>query len=227
MGATWAKKKPKTRKDGTTRLYCSSLPRPGHGIYRDGGSLGGGLWGCQLLWGAGGLVAFGLRFWWLTAWLCEWEVCGNRLFLVRHGNRYREQGRSILVYIDTMISIYYRYLIILIALVGLSGCTTIGCCFSFANSKKDSSINYFIIGFGLLTVPKPEVQTAILATKMQALGAIISDQSGIKLGLGYSSSQVVAIPNSAKDVRVEISEKPGGSLVVDAPAALLSSDSKN
>ncbi len=76
-------------------------------------------------------------------------------------------------------------------------------------------------------MPKPEAQTAILATKMQTLGVVLSDQPGTKLGLGYSSSQVVAIPDGAKDVRVEISEKPGGPVVVDAPSALLTPGPKN
>lgn len=86
---------------------------------------------------------------------------------------------------------------------------------------EGGSIHYLILGVGIVTVPKPETQTAVLATKAQALGINISDQPGLKLGLGYSSSTVVAIPDNADDVRVEVSQRPGGPLKVESPMAKL------
>jgi len=78
-----------------------------------------------------------------------------------------------------------------------------------------------VIGFGIISVPKPEQKVAVLATKSQSLGVSISDQPGLKLGVGYASSTVVAVPHGAEDVRVEISQSPGGPLKVDTQKATL------
>jgi hypothetical protein len=58
-------------------------------------------------------------------------------------------------------------------------------------------------------------------TLFTTLGLHISDQPGMKLGLGYSTSSTVAIPDHAEDVRVEISQRPGGAIIVDSPKAHL------
>lgn len=76
----------------------------------------------------------------------------------------------------------------------------------------------------MVTIPKPKSETAVLATRTQAIGMQLSDQPGMKLGLGYSSGSVIAIPNSAEDVRVEISERIGGSVVVDSSSSKLKNE---
>jgi hypothetical protein len=95
-------------------------------------------------------------------------------------------------------------------------------CMSFPIQGGENSVHYLIIGVGMVTVPKPEKETAILATKSQALGVSLTDQPGLVVGIGYSSSTVIAIPDGAEDVRVEVSQKPGGPLIIAAPKADLS-----
>ena len=82
-------------------------------------------------------------------------------------------------------------------------------------------MHYLIIGFGVVSVAKPQGQTAVLATKTQALGISLSDQPGTKLGIGYSAGSFVAIPANAEDVRVEISQQVGGPLTVESAKNVL------
>ena len=102
----------------------------------------------------------------------------------------------------------------------LSGCSGLSCCLTLPMAGK-SSIHYVVFGLGIISVPKPDTQTAILATKTQVLGLVVSDQPGAKIGVGYSSGSVVAIPDGAEDVRVEISQQPGGKVAITAPSANL------
>lgn len=76
---------------------------------------------------------------------------------------------------------------------------------------------HLIIGFGIIGIN--EADNAVTATQTQSLGVSISDRPGLKLGLGYASSTVVTVAPGASDVRVEVSRKPGGPLVVDTPSA--------
>jgi hypothetical protein len=110
---------------------------------------------------------------------------------------------------------------ILMGLLLLTGCKAIKCCLTIPADHTGDSISYLVIGVGVITVPKPEKQTAVLATKAEILGINISNQPGLKVGLGYSSSSVVEIPDNAEDVRVEISQKPGGPLKIKSEKAKL------
>ena len=114
----------------------------------------------------------------------------------------------------------YVRVALLMGFLALGGCTSVTCCMGLSFDEKDS-IHYVVIGLGIVTVPKQASETAVLATRTQALGVQLSDQPGAKLGLGYSSGSVVAIPNTAEDVRVEISERIGGSIVVESPSSTL------
>lgn len=76
---------------------------------------------------------------------------------------------------------------------------------------------HLIIGFGIIAIN--EADNAVTATQTQGLGVSISDRPGLKLGLGYASSTVVTVAPGAADVRVEVSQKPGGPLIVDTPSA--------
>lgn len=91
----------------------------------------------------------------------------------------------------------------------LSGCIAI--------PGKGGTKHYLIIGFGVVSVN--ESDDAVMATQTQALGVSISDRPGLKLGIGYASSTVVSVAPGAKDVRVEVSQRPGGPLVVDTQRA--------
>lgn len=117
-------------------------------------------------------------------------------------------------------SITIALLAIMTVMIVLPGCSSIGCCMTVSVDRKDS-LHYVILGIGVVSISKPESEMAVLATQSQALGLHISDQPGMKLGVGYSTSSTVAIPDHAEDVRVEISQRPGGPIIVDSPKALL------
>jgi len=112
----------------------------------------------------------------------------------------------------------------LFMILALSGCGSIRCCPTIMFQNNVESLNYLIIGVGIVTVPKPDVDTAVLATKFQALGVSVSDQPGMKLAIGYTSSSVVAIPDNAADVRVDVSQKLGGPLTIHTQKATLNGD---
>ena len=104
--------------------------------------------------------------------------------------------------------------LILFALI-LSACSPL------AFKGKDNSIQYVILGFGVVTVPKPQSEVAITAAKATTLGLSISNQPGLKFSLGYSSGFFLAIPDHAKDVRLEVYERLGGPITVDTISAEL------
>jgi hypothetical protein len=64
-----------------------------------------------------------------------------------------------------------------------------------------------VVGFGIVSVPATNAPNTQVA-KTQAIGLIVSDQPGIKLGLGYSSSTVVQIATN-QNILVEVSARPG------------------
>ena len=106
----------------------------------------------------------------------------------------------------------------------ISGCASTSCCVSL-KYESEEALHYLIIGVGIVTVPKSGQQDAVTATKLDVFGIAISDQPGLKLGVGYSSSAVVAVPDGAEDVRVEVSHTPGGGMTVGAQRALLKNSS--
>lgn len=81
---------------------------------------------------------------------------------------------------------------------------------------KEGTQHFIILGFGIVTVKKSEGETAVIATNTQALGINVSDQPGLKLGVGYSSSTVLTVPDAirADDVRMEVSKHPLGTLKI-------------
>lgn len=83
---------------------------------------------------------------------------------------------------------------------------------------KNGTVHYLIVGFGIVSVNESQSQ-AVIATDAHTLGISISDQPGLKLAVGYSSSTVVTIPDGAEDVRVEVSKIPGSPIVIDVPRA--------
>ncbi|WP_051361111.1 hypothetical protein [Desulfuromonas sp. TF] len=97
---------------------------------------------------------------------------------------------------------------------------------AFPLKDRSGSIHYLIIGAGVVTVPKNHHETAVLATRSHALGVVVSDQPGVKMGVGYLSSQVLAVPEGAEDVRVEIFRAPGGPIIVDTQRATLESEKR-
>jgi hypothetical protein len=85
---------------------------------------------------------------------------------------------------------------------------------------EGSTTHHLIIGIGVVSIDEPK-EKALLTTDVQALGISVSDRPGLKLGIGYSSATVVSVAENAEDVRVEVSKKAGGSLIVDTQSAIL------
>lgn len=88
---------------------------------------------------------------------------------------------------------------------------------------KDGTSYFIIIGFGVVRIKRPAGETAALVTDSQALGINVSDQPGLKVGAGYSSSTVLTVPDGtrAEDVRIEVSKHPFGSLKITTHSAKL------
>lgn len=62
-----------------------------------------------------------------------------------------------------------------------------------------------VLGFGIVSVPSATNAPGTQVTKTQAIGLVLSDQPGIKAGIGYSSSLVTQVaPN--QNVAVEVSK---------------------
>jgi hypothetical protein len=83
-----------------------------------------------------------------------------------------------------------------------------GCIPFTSNGTK----HVMVVGFGIVSVPATNAPNTQVA-KSQAIGLIVSDQPGIKVGLGYSSSTVVQIATN-QNVLIEVSARPGKPLTV-------------
>ncbi len=79
--------------------------------------------------------------------------------------------------------------------------------------------HYLIIGVGLVHAPAHDA--AVLVTRTQALGLSVNTDPAAKFALGYASGTVVSVPDSADDVRVEVSGRPGGMLNIHSQSSVL------
>jgi hypothetical protein len=133
---------------------------------------------------------------------------------------------------DFIFSRKWLFLILVFGVILVSGCTSLlnrgkddisGDGIVIPIEGKEGTKHYVIIGFGIVTVKKTEGETAAIATNSQALGINLSDQPGLKLGVGYSSSTVLTVPDGAlaDDVRLEVSKRPFGLLKVTTHSAKL------
>lgn len=82
--------------------------------------------------------------------------------------------------------------------------------------RSGNTVHYLIIGIGVVSVPADQETADIRVTRLNALGVSLVDQPGLRLGLGYASGTVVAVPERVEDVRVEVSHLPFGPLHVRA-----------
>lgn len=87
-------------------------------------------------------------------------------------------------------------------------------CSGIKISDGKGSIHHLIVGIGIVTCPDTRTENGILATKSNSLGLQISNQPGLKFALGYASSYVTAIPETADNVLVEIFQRPFGPLIL-------------
>lgn len=96
-----------------------------------------------------------------------------------------------------------RGLLVVSATVLTTGCASTACCLTTAH-ETEGSIRYTVIGFGVISIPKPKEQEEIFAAKMKAVGLVVTNQPGLKVGLGYSSSSVISIPSNTDNAVVEV-----------------------
>lgn len=81
---------------------------------------------------------------------------------------------------------------------------------------RDGVDYHLIVGLGVVRT-KASDDGSVVATDARSLGVVVSDRPGLKLGVGYSSSTVVSVPDGAEDVRVEVSRRPWGPFVLEVP----------
>ena len=106
------------------------------------------------------------------------------------------------------------YAPLLLGLVGSLAVAGVGGC-SGVPIRSGESVHYLIIGIGVVSVPDP-AGPEVRVDRLRALGLTLADHPGLRLSLGYTSGIVVAVPEDAGDVRVEVSQRPFGPLRVQA-----------
>jgi hypothetical protein len=87
-------------------------------------------------------------------------------------------------------------------------------CFHLCYTGKDETRHHLIIGVGVVRVSDPQAEFAV-ASSVRALGVSVTDRPGMRFAAGYSSSDVVLVPEDAEDVRIEVTRSPFGPLRVD------------
>lgn len=110
---------------------------------------------------------------------------------------------------------------ILVALLTAS-CASTTCCLT-SIQETDNATRYVVIGFGVITIPKQKGVDGILATKTKAVGLVVTNQPGLNVGLGYSSSSVVAIPSDTSNTVVEVSTCMDEGIFVNAKSSQIQS----
>jgi hypothetical protein len=88
------------------------------------------------------------------------------------------------------------------SLAGLSFLILTSCVPFTSNGTRHT----LVLGFGIVSMPATNTAVAQI-TKTQAIGFVLSDQPGIKAGIGYTSSIVTQIGTN-QNILVEVSTKP-------------------
>ena len=81
---------------------------------------------------------------------------------------------------------------------------------------SEDTRHYLIIGVGVVSVPQSQPERSVSVHRMQALGVSVSDQPGLKLGIGYASALVTSIPHEVSSTVVEVSNRPFGPIRISA-----------
>ena len=80
---------------------------------------------------------------------------------------------------------------------------------------ENGAVHHLIIGIGVVsTNGNKSSAESINVTKTNVLGFYISNQPGLKVGVGYSSSRTLQIPLDS-NVIVEVDEKPMGTVLIE------------
>ncbi len=95
----------------------------------------------------------------------------------------------------------------------LAGCSNLFCCATLVRESGDS-IDYVVLGFGVISVPAPGGPPGALVTRVRALGVLASDQPGPRLSVGYAAASAVAVPADTGDTVIEASTCAGTGVIV-------------
>ncbi len=96
----------------------------------------------------------------------------------------------------------------------LALCTLCGCS-GIKWAGRDGTIHHVILGFGVVSVPANNDKSSVVATRSETLGIHVSDQPGVRVAIGYTSSSTIAVPETTENIVVEVSQRPFGRLVVE------------
>lgn len=91
----------------------------------------------------------------------------------------------------------------------ISGCAGV----SYKDDK--GAVHHLIIGIGIVSTPKQD-NAGVSVIKTEVIGIHASSQPQFKFGAGYLGASVIAIPMSTENIVIEVSQKPFGSLTVEA-----------
>jgi hypothetical protein len=72
--------------------------------------------------------------------------------------------------------------------------------------QSNGTKHVIVLGFGFVSVPMTNTP-GVQVSKSQAIGLIVSDQPGTKVGLGYSSSTIVQVSTN-ENMLIEVSARP-------------------
>jgi hypothetical protein len=84
-------------------------------------------------------------------------------------------------------------------------------------TDNEGTIHHLVLGIGVVSVAQDSA-TGVTVTDATVLGAALSNQPGLKFGLGYSASTVTSVPLANSGVLVEVSQAPFGPLQIHALA---------
>jgi hypothetical protein len=111
-------------------------------------------------------------------------------------------------------------------LASLTGAVFLSGCFASASSRVTGSAiplgdsRYLVVGVAVIEVAPPGAVDAAQVVRGKVLGLHVSNQPGLKVGIGYSHAETVRVPaDTADDVRLEVREAKSGALQVQVDSA--------
>ena len=88
-------------------------------------------------------------------------------------------------------------------------------CSGFQVKYEDGTIHHLIIGVGVVSTKNKDDASSVQVTRSNVLGLHVSNQPGLKVGMGYLSSSTLRVPLDA-NLTIEVEEKPMGTIVVNS-----------
>ena len=80
--------------------------------------------------------------------------------------------------------------------------------------NNERKARFIILGFGIVSVEKPESTSQALVTDQTSIGLSAGSQPGLNFGIGYQNSTVTTVPANESDIYIDVSSRPFGKLEV-------------